>query len=141
MNRASPRCQITSAEYSLIDVIPLPVGDCCHRKGCRAYSPRRRQSHHDSTAKLKGEFEKRGVKVLGLSLDSVDDHIAWKHDIEQTQGANLYGMIHPNASDRFTARSVFVIDPKKKVRLTLNYPASTGRNFDEILRLVPQPRN
>src|ERR1039457_67501 len=94
-----------------------------------------------ATAKLKGEVEKRGVKVIGLSLDSVDDHIAWKHDIEQTQGANLYGMIHPNASDRFTVRSVFVIDPKKKVRLTLNYPASTGRNFDEILRVVPQPRN
>ena len=109
-----------------------------------------------ATAKLKGEFEKRGVKVIGLSVDSVDDHIAWKHDIEQTQSAkvefpmiadpdlsiaNLYGMIHPNASDRFTVRSVFVIDPKKKVRLTLNYPASTGRNFDEILRVVPQPRN
>jgi alkyl hydroperoxide reductase subunit AhpC len=104
-----------------------------------------------ATAKLKGEFEKRGVKVLGLSVDSVDDHIAWKRDIEQTQGAkvefpmiadpdlsiaNLYGMIHPNASDRFTVRSVFVIDPKKKVRLTLNYPASTGRNFDEILRVI-----
>jgi alkyl hydroperoxide reductase subunit AhpC len=104
-----------------------------------------------ATAKLKGEFEKRGVKVIGLSVDSVDDHIAWKHDIEQTQGAkvefpmiadpdlsiaNLYGMIHPNASDRFTVRSVFVIDPKKKVRLTLNYPASTGRNFDEILRVI-----
>jgi alkyl hydroperoxide reductase subunit AhpC len=102
-------------------------------------------------AKLKGEFEKRGVKVIGLSVDSVDDHIAWKHDIEQTQGAkvefpmiadpdlsiaNLYGMIHPNASDRFTVRSVFVIDPKKKVRLTLNYPASTGRNFDQILRVI-----
>ena len=109
-----------------------------------------------ATAKLKGEFEKRGVKVIGLSIDSVDDHMAWKRDIEQTQGAkvefpmiadpdlsiaNLYGMIHPNASDRFTVRSVFVIDPKKKVRLTLNYPASTGRNFDEILRVVPQPRN
>ena len=104
-----------------------------------------------ATAKLKGEFEKRGVKVLGLSVDSVDDHIAWKRDIEQTQGAkvefpmiadpdlsiaNLYGMIHPNASDRFTVRSVFVIDPKKKVRLTLNYPASTGRNFEEILRVI-----
>ena len=104
-----------------------------------------------ATAKLKGEFEKRGVKVIGLSVDSVDDHIAWKRDIEQTQGAkvefpmiadpdlsiaNLYGMIHPNASDRFTVRSVFVIDPKKKVRLTLNYPASTGRNFDEILRVI-----
>jgi len=104
-----------------------------------------------ATAKLKGEFEKRGVKVIGLSVDSVDDHIAWKRDIEQTQGAkvefpmiadpdlsiaNLYGMIHPNASDRFTVRSVFVIDPKKKVRLTLNYPASTGRNFDENLRVI-----
>ena len=104
-----------------------------------------------ATAKLKGEFEKRGVKVIGLSVDSVDDHLAWKRDIEQTSGAkvefpmiadpelkvaNLYGMIHPNASDRFTVRSVFVIDPKKKVRLTLNYPASAGRNFDEILRVV-----
>ena len=104
-----------------------------------------------ATAKLKGEFEKRGVKVIGLSVDSVDDHIAWKRDIEQTQGAkvefpmiadpdlsiaNLHGMFHPNASDRFTVRSVFVIDPKKKVRLTLNYPASTGRNFDEILRVI-----
>jgi alkyl hydroperoxide reductase subunit AhpC len=104
-----------------------------------------------ATAKLKGEFAKRGVKVIGLSVDSVDDHIAWKRDIEQTQGtkvefpmiadpdlriANLYGMIHPNASDRFTVRSVFVIDPKKKVRLTLNYPASTGRNFDEVLRVI-----
>jgi alkyl hydroperoxide reductase subunit AhpC len=104
-----------------------------------------------ATAKLKGEFEKRGVKVIGLSVDSVDDHLAWKRDIEQTSGAkvefpmiadpelkvaNLYGMIHPNASDRFTVRSVFVIDPKKKVRLTLNYPASAGRNFDEILRVI-----
>jgi len=104
-----------------------------------------------ATAKLKGEFENRGVKVIGLSVDSVDDHIAWKRDIEQTQGAkvefpmiadpdlrvaNLYGMIHPNASDRFTVRSVFVIDPKKKVRLTLNYPASAGRNFEEILRVI-----
>jgi alkyl hydroperoxide reductase subunit AhpC len=105
----------------------------------------------EATAKLKGEFEKRGVKVIGLSVDSVDDHLAWKRDIEQTSGAkvefpmiadpelkvaNLYGMIHPNASDRFTVRSVFVIDPKKKVRLTLNYPASAGRNFDEILRVI-----
>jgi thioredoxin-dependent peroxiredoxin len=104
-----------------------------------------------ATAKLKGEFEKRGVKVIGLSVDSVDDHLAWKRDIEQTSGAkvefpmiadpdlkvaNLYGMIHPNASDRFTVRSVFVIDPKKKVRLTLNYPASAGRNFEEILRVI-----
>jgi alkyl hydroperoxide reductase subunit AhpC len=104
-----------------------------------------------ATAKLKDEFVRRGVKVIGLSVDSVDDHLAWKRDIEQTSGskvefpmiadpdlkvANLYGMIHPNASDRFTVRSVFVIDPKKKVRLTLNYPASAGRNFDEILRVI-----
>lgn len=104
-----------------------------------------------ATAKLKREFEQRGVKVIGLSVDSLQDHVGWKSDIEQTQGAtvdfpmiadpelrvaNLYGMIHPNASDRFTVRSVFVIDPKKKIRLTLNYPASTGRNFDEILRVI-----
>jgi thioredoxin-dependent peroxiredoxin len=103
------------------------------------------------TAKLQREFEKRGVKIIGLSVDSVQDHQGWKNDIEQTQGAkvefpmiadpdmkvaNLYGMIHPNASDRFTVRSVFVIDPNKKVRLTLNYPASAGRNFQEILRAV-----
>ncbi|HTT03772.1 MAG TPA: peroxiredoxin [Steroidobacteraceae bacterium] len=104
-----------------------------------------------ATAKLKGEFARRGVKVIGLSVDTVQDHQGWKKDIEQTQGttvdfpmiadpemkvANLYGMIHPNASDRFTVRSVFVIDPNKKVRLTLNYPASAGRNFDEILRVI-----
>jgi alkyl hydroperoxide reductase subunit AhpC len=104
-----------------------------------------------ATAKLKGEFAKRDVKVIGLSVDSLQDHQGWKRDIEQTQGtsvdfpmiadpdmkvANLYGMIHPNASDRFTVRSVFVIDPNKKVRLTLNYPASAGRNFDEILRVI-----
>jgi thioredoxin-dependent peroxiredoxin len=103
------------------------------------------------TAKLKGQFEKRGVKIIGLSVDSVQDHQGWKNDIEQTQGAkvdfpmiadpdmkiaNLYGMIHPNASDRFTVRSVFVIDPNKKVRLTLSYPASAGRNFQEILRTI-----
>lgn len=103
------------------------------------------------TAKLNREFEKRGVKVIGLSVDSVQDHQGWKNDIEQTQGAkvefpmigdpdmkvaSLYGMIHPKASDRFTVRSVFVIDPNKKVRLTLNYPASAGRNFQEILRVI-----
>lgn len=103
------------------------------------------------TAKLQRDFEKRGVKIIGLSVDSVQDHQGWKNDIEQTQGAkvdfpmiadpdmkvaNLYGMIHPNASDRFTVRSVFVIDPNKKVRLTLNYPASAGRNFQEILRAI-----
>ncbi len=103
------------------------------------------------TAKLKPEFDRRGVKAIGLSVDSVQDHLGWSKDIAETQGhavnfpmiadadmrvANLYGMVHPKASDRFTVRSVFVIDPNKKVRLTLTYPASTGRNFDEILRVL-----
>jgi len=103
------------------------------------------------TAKLKPEFEKRKVKAIGLSVDSLADHLGWKKDIEETQHcvvdfpmiadadmkvAKLYDMIHPNASDRFTVRSVFIIDPKKKVRLTLTYPASTGRNFDEVLRVI-----
>ena len=103
------------------------------------------------TAKLKGEFDRRNVKAIGLSVDKLEDHHGWSRDIEETQGqalnfpliadpdfkvSNLYGMIHPNASDRFTVRSVFVIDPNKKVRLTLTYPASTGRNFDEILRVI-----
>jgi alkyl hydroperoxide reductase subunit AhpC len=103
------------------------------------------------TAKLKPEFDKRNVKAIGLSVDKLADHEGWSRDIEETQGtalnfpliadpdfkvANLYGMIHPNASDRFTVRSVFVIDPNKKIRLSLTYPASTGRNFDEILRVI-----
>jgi len=103
------------------------------------------------TARLKPEFEKRNVKALALSVDSVADHKGWSRDIAETQGvavnfpiiadpefkvSNLYGMIHPKASDRFTVRSVFVIDPNKKVRLTITYPASTGRNFDEILRVI-----
>ena len=103
------------------------------------------------TAKLKGEFEKRNVKAIGLSVDSVEDHVRWSQDIEETQGqkvnfpmigdkdkkvADLYGMIHPNANDTLTVRSVFVIDPNNKVRLTLTYPASTGRNFDEVLRVI-----
>jgi alkyl hydroperoxide reductase subunit AhpC len=103
------------------------------------------------TAKLKPEFDKRGVKVIGLSCDSVDAHDQWSKDIEETQGyapnfpliadqdrtvANLYSMIHPNASDTMTVRSVFVIGPDKKIKLTLNYPASTGRNFDEVLRVI-----
>ena len=102
-------------------------------------------------AKLKPEFDKRGVKVIGLSVDETDNHAGWAKDIEETQGArlnfplladtdrkvsNLYGMIHPNASDTFTVRSVYVIDPNKKLRLTITYPASTGRNFDEILRVI-----
>ncbi len=103
------------------------------------------------TAKLKAEFDKRNVKAIGLSVDSVDDHMAWLGDIEDTQGiavnfpmigdpdrnvADLYDMVHPNADDTLTVRSVFVIDDKNKVRLTLTYPASTGRNFDEILRVI-----
>jgi alkyl hydroperoxide reductase subunit AhpC len=102
-------------------------------------------------AKLKPEFEKRNVKVIGLSVDPIDDHKKWAGDIEETQGtalnfpliadadrkvSNLYDMIHPNADNTFTVRSVFVIGPDKKIKLTLTYPASTGRNFDEILRVV-----
>ncbi|GGE09393.1 MULTISPECIES: peroxiredoxin [Sphingobacterium] len=103
------------------------------------------------TAKLKSEFDKRNVKVLALSVDSVDDHNEWVKDINETQNtevnfpiiadenrhvAELYDMIHPNASATATVRSVFVIGPDKKVKLTLTYPASTGRNFDEILRVI-----
>jgi len=103
------------------------------------------------TAKLRPEFDKRNVKAIGLSVDKLEDHHGWSKDIEETQGtalnfpliadadkkvANLYDMIHPNASDTFTVRSVFVIDPNKKIRLSLTYPASTGRNFDEILRVI-----
>jgi alkyl hydroperoxide reductase subunit AhpC len=103
------------------------------------------------TAKLKPEFDKRNVKAIGLSVDKLEDHHGWSKDIEETQGAalnfpliadadkkvaSLFDMIHPNASDTFTVRSVFVIDPNKKLRLSLTYPASTGRNFDEILRVI-----
>src|SRR4249919_2902439 len=103
------------------------------------------------TAKLKSEFDKRNVKVLAVSVDGLQDHNAWVGDIEETQGtkvnfpiladadrkvSNLYDMIHPNADNTLTVRSVFVIDPKKKVRLIITYPASTGRNFDEILRVI-----
>ena len=102
-------------------------------------------------AGLKPEFDKRNVKVIGLSVDPLDSHKGWANDIKETQGhalnfplvadhdkkvANLYGMIHHNASDTFTVRSVFVIGPDKKIKLTLTYPASTGRNFDEILRVI-----
>ena len=102
-------------------------------------------------AKLKPEFDKRNVKVIGLSVDPLESHMGWEKDIEETQGcavncpmiadpdrkvADLYGMIHPNASDTFTVRSVFVIGPDKKVKLTLTYPASTGRNFAELLRVI-----
>jgi thioredoxin-dependent peroxiredoxin len=103
------------------------------------------------TAKLKPEFEKRNVKVIGLSVDTLDNHAGWASDIEETQGqavnfpvisdadrkvSDLYDMIHPNASETTTVRSVFVIGPDNKVKLTITYPASTGRNFDEILRVI-----
>jgi alkyl hydroperoxide reductase subunit AhpC len=102
-------------------------------------------------AKLKPEFDKRGVKAIALSIDDVDSHKRWTSDIEETQQtklnypiladddgkvSNLYEMIHPLADDSLTVRSVFIIDPNKKIRATLTYPASTGRNFDEILRIV-----
>ena len=103
------------------------------------------------TAKLKDDFDARGVKVIGLSVDPVEDHHRWAADIEETQGqavnfpmigdpdkkvADLYDMIHPNANDTLTVRSVFVVGPDNKVKLTLTYPASTGRNFDEVLRVI-----
>jgi alkyl hydroperoxide reductase subunit AhpC len=102
-------------------------------------------------AKLKPEFDKRNVKVLGLSVDPTADDHTWAEDIKETQGcalnfplisdtdrkvANLYGMIHPGASDTMTVRSVFVIGPDKKVKLTITYPPSTGRNFEEVLRVI-----
>ncbi|SOE48604.1 Alkyl hydroperoxide reductase subunit C-like protein [plant metagenome] len=103
------------------------------------------------TAKLADEFAKRNVKVLALSVDSADSHTKWIDDINDTQSttvnfpiladsdrkvSELYDMIHPNANATLTVRSVFIIDPAKKVRLTLTYPASTGRNFNEILRVI-----
>jgi alkyl hydroperoxide reductase subunit AhpC len=103
------------------------------------------------TAKLKDEFTKRNVKVMALSVDPLSSHMNWINDINETQNttvdfpivadddrkvAELYDMIHPNASDSMTVRSVFVVGPDKKVKLTLTYPASTGRNFDEILRVI-----
>jgi len=102
-------------------------------------------------ARMKPEFDKRNVKVIGLSVDGVADHMKWSSDIEETQGAalnfplladsdrkvsSLYGMIHPNADNTMTVRSVFVIGPDKKVKLMLTYPASTGRNFAELLRVI-----
>ncbi len=111
-------------------------------------------------AKLKPEFDKRNVKIMGLSVDPVDDHKAWSKDIEETQGhapnypmvgdpelnaAKLYGMIHPNVSggakgrsamDNMTVRTVFIIGPDKKIKLMITYPMSTGRNFDEVLRVI-----
>ncbi|MFT5435307.1 MAG: alkyl hydroperoxide reductase subunit AhpC [Myxococcota bacterium] len=104
-----------------------------------------------AVARLKPEFDKRNTKVVGLSVDGLSDHAGWAVDIERTQGvalnfpliadserkvADAYEMIHPNADNTLTVRSVFVIGPDKKVKLTLTYPASTGRNFDEILRII-----
>jgi alkyl hydroperoxide reductase subunit AhpC len=102
-------------------------------------------------AHLKAEFDRRGVKVIGLSVDPLADHKRWAGDIAETQGcalnfplladpdrkvAQLYDMIHPKELETLTVRSVFVIDPDKKIRLTITYPASTGRNFDELLRVI-----
>lgn len=104
-----------------------------------------------TVASLKPEFEKRNVKILALSVDSVESHKGWIQDINETQNtqvnypiladedrkvADLYGMIHPRSLNNLTVRSVFIIDPQKKLRLTITYPASTGRNFDELLRVI-----
>jgi alkyl hydroperoxide reductase subunit AhpC len=103
------------------------------------------------TAKLKDEFSKRGVKAIALSVDPVESHQRWISDINETQHtivnfpiladadrkvSELYDLIHPNASTTATVRSLFIIDPNKKIRLIITYPASTGRNFDEILRVI-----
>ncbi len=102
-------------------------------------------------SKIKNEFDKRNVKILALSVDPLDSHHGWTKDINETQNttvnypiiadpekkvANLYDMIHPNANETFTVRSVFIVGPDKKIKLTLTYPASTGRNFQEILRVI-----
>ena len=102
-------------------------------------------------ASIKPEFDARGVKIIGLSVDELGNHTAWASDIEETQGtapnypiiadsdrkvSDLYDMIHPNANDTLTVRSVFIIGADNKVKLILTYPASTGRNFDEVLRVI-----
>ena len=104
-----------------------------------------------TVSKLQNEFQKRNVKTIALSVDPVDSHLEWIKDINETQNttvefpiiadpefkvSDLYGMIHPNASDKFTVRSVFVIGNDKKIKLIITYPASTGRNFDELLRVI-----
>ena len=103
------------------------------------------------TALLKDEFEKRNVKVLAVSVDPIEKHMGWRSDINETQNcnvdfpliadedrkvSNLYDMIHPNASETFTVRSLFIIGPDKKIKLMITYPASTGRNFFEVLRVI-----
>jgi alkyl hydroperoxide reductase subunit AhpC len=102
-------------------------------------------------SKIKNEFDKRNVKILALSVDPLESHKGWTQDINETQNttvnypiiadperkvSNLYDMIHPNANETFTVRSVFIVGPDKKIKLTLTYPASTGRNFQEILRVI-----
>jgi alkyl hydroperoxide reductase subunit AhpC len=102
-------------------------------------------------SRLKGEFDRRGVKVLGLSIDTLERHAEWVHEIETTQGirirvpliadperriAEIYDMVHPNTTDNTPVRTLFVIDPDRKVRLTMTYPPSTGRNFTEVLRAI-----
>lgn len=104
-----------------------------------------------AVAKLRSEFDKRNTKVVALSVDGIESHKQWIGDINETQKttvnfpiiadpefkvANLYDMVHPQVSDKFTVRSAFVVGPDKKVKLTITYPASTGRNFDEILRVI-----
>ena len=104
-----------------------------------------------TVAKLKNEFDKRDVKVIALSVDPIETHHEWIKDINETQNttvnfpiiadpvfevSKLYDFVHPNASDKFTVRSVVILDPEKKVKLIITYPASTGRNFDEILRVI-----
>ncbi|WP_299781140.1 peroxiredoxin [uncultured Formosa sp.] len=104
-----------------------------------------------TVAKYKDEFDKRNVKVVALSVDGLESHKGWINDINETQNttvnfpiiadedhkvSELYDMIHPNANNKLTVRSVFVIDPDKKVKLIITYPASTGRNFDELLRVI-----
>ncbi|WP_306014001.1 MULTISPECIES: peroxiredoxin [unclassified Allomuricauda] len=104
-----------------------------------------------TAAKFKDEFDKRNVKMMALSVDGAASHVEWIKDINETQGtevnfpivadverkvSDLYDMIHPNADDTLTVRSVFIIDPNKKIKLTLTYPASTGRNFYELLRVI-----
>ncbi len=104
-----------------------------------------------TVAKIKSEFDKRNTRCIAVSVDPIDSHHSWIHDINETQNttvnypiiadpdrtvADLYDMIHPNEMDNMTVRSVFVISPDKKIKLTLTYPASTGRNFDELLRVI-----
>lgn len=104
-----------------------------------------------TVAKLQDEFKKRNVKTIALSVDPLESHLSWISDINETQNttinypiiadpefevSNLFGFVHPNASDKFTVRSVVIIGPDKKVKLLITYPASTGRNFDEILRVI-----